>query len=571
MIPILFPAAETAFTDERRQLSETVSCTVREAEGGYSELTLQYPVIGEWFSELVPDALILARPNPYTRPQPFRIYAASKPMNGLVRFSARHLVYDGRGIPVAPFTASSAADAAQKLKSNAVIDCPFTLTTALSVDKEWKVETPQTLRELIATDEESWRSVYGGELQFDFYTIRLLENPGQDRGVTIAYGVDLVDLQQEENIGNTYTGVLPYWSGTQTVTVPSGDPNTEDEVTQQEVCIRGTVRYASGSFPVQKILPVDFSSWFTEPPTAAQLDALGDEYITAKGVGIPEVSLKIDYAQLGQDVRLYDTIGIRFDRLGVETRARVTGTTFDTLREIYTAVEVGTRPQITDTMTDASRLKTGKLRSSRIANGSIGGRALGSGAVSARALAAYAVTKNKLAALSVGSSKLAAGAVKADKIADNAVTVSKIVNGAVVSIKIEDGAVTGNKILDTAVGLAKLSEDLQVFYADTVAANNIVANLAIVEGDVYTANGHIHNLKCNTLRVNGVQFTKQDASASVMDANTRYTLTAPVEHTGNTSDGKAYKYYTYDNGLSASLDSIQRSITITDILKAVQT
>lgn len=426
MIPILFPAAETAFTDERRQLSECVSCTVREAEGGYSELTLQYPVIGEWFGDLVRDALILAKPDPYTRPQPFRIYAASKPMNGLVRFSARHLVYDGRGIPVDPFTASSAADAAQKLKSNAVIACPFTLTTDLSVAKEWKVETPRTLRELIATDEESWRSVYGGELQFDFYTIRLLQNPGQDRGVTIAYGVDLVDLQQEENIGNTYTGVLPFWSGTQTVTVPSGDPNTEDEVTQQEVCIRGSVRYASGSFPVQKILPVDFSSWFDEPPTATQLDALGDEYIVAKGVGIPEVSLKADYAQIGQDVRLYDTIGVRFERLGVETRARVTGTTFDTLREIYTAVEVGTRPQITDTMTDASRLKTGKLRSSRIANGSIGGRALGSGAVSARALAAYAVTKNKLAALSVGSSKLAAKSVKEEKLDDEAVTTPKV-------------------------------------------------------------------------------------------------------------------------------------------------
>ena len=426
MIPILFSAAETAFTDERRQLSETVSCTVREAEGGYSELKLQYPVIGRWFSELVRDALILARPDPYTRPQPFRIYAASKPMNGLVSFSARHIVYDGRGIPVDPFTATSAADAAQKLKSNAVIACPFTLTTDLSVTKEWKVETPRTLRELIATDEESWRSVYGGELQFDFYTIRLLQHPGQDRGVTIAYGVDLVDLQQEENIGNTYTGVLPFWSGTQTVTVPSGDPNTEDEVTQQEVCIRGTVRYASGSFPVQKILPVDFSSWFNDPPTAAQLDALGDEYITAKGVGIPEVSLKIDYAQLGQDVRLYDTIGVRFERLGVETRARVTGTTFDTLREIYTAVNVGTRPQITDTMTDASRLKTGKLLSSRIANGSIGGSALSSGAVSTRALAAYSVTKNNLAALSVGSSKLASKSVKEEKLDDEAVTTPKV-------------------------------------------------------------------------------------------------------------------------------------------------
>ena len=515
MIPILFPAAETAFADFRCSLTDAVSCTVRQGAGGYDELSMQYPMIGAHFSELAPDALILAKPNPWLRPQPYRIYDISRPANGLVAVSARHIAYDGRGIPVAPFMAVSAQDAALKLKSMAVTACPFTFTTDIALTKDMEVSVPKTLRELYATDADSWLNLYGGGLIFDHYTISLLQNPGEDRGVVIRYGVDLVDAQQEENIANVYTGVLPFWQGMQQTVIPSPDPDYDDDITEETVTIMGSVQRVSGSFAVDKIQPLDLSEYFDEPPTAAQLNSAALTWMSDHRVGIPPVSLRISYAALGQDVRLYDTVTVEFPMLGISTSSTVTAAVFDVLREIYTNVEIGAvQTKITDSLTDASRLKTGKLPKQRIARQSIGGDMIARGGVSSEALAALAVTKEKLAALAVGSTKLAAnsvtavklknGAVLEDKIAKDAVTVNKIKNGAVVSEKISAGAVisdklaagavTGAKILDEAVsyakiangavGYAKLDYQMQVFYTDVLAAIGIYSSFIHADGSI---------------------------------------------------------------------------------------
>ena len=478
MIPILYPSTETAFIDDSCRLTDCVKCSVRQAVRGYDELSMQYPMIGAHFADLVPDALILAKPNAYTRAQPYRIYNISRPVNGLVTVSARHIAYDARGIPVRPFKASSASDAAQKLKSNAAVTCPFTMTTDISMTKPMEVTVPKTLRELVATDKDSWLSTYGGGLVFDFYTISLLQSPGSDRGVTIRYGVDLTDAQQEENIADMITGVLPYWQGNQETVTPSPDPDADPEIEQTEVTILGTVQRAAGTFAVDKIKPLDLSEFWEEPPSAAQLNSLANDWMNANRVGVPVVSLRVSYAALGQDVRLYDTVRVAFPLLGISTASKVSASEFDVLREICTNVEIGdVQTQITDSMTDAGRLKKGKLLKQRIANNSIGGSMMSSGGISARALEAYAVTKNKLAALAVSTSKLQ----------DNAVVVNKIKNGSVTTEKILDGAVTGNKVLDQAITLAKLEEDLQVFYADIMAAISIFSDYVQVNGNLHAS------------------------------------------------------------------------------------
>lgn len=575
MIPILFPAAETAFTDMRRQLADAAACTVRQATGGYDELSMRYPMIGAYFSELALDALILAQPSPWLRPQPYRIYDISRPSNGLVVVSARHIAYDGRGIPVAPFKAVSAQDAAQKLKSQAVTACPFTFTTDISLSKDMEVLVPKTLRELYATDADSWLNTYGGGLRFDFYTVSLLANPGADRGVVIRYGVDLVDAQQEENIANVYTGVLPFWQGMKQTVTPSQDPDEDDEITEETVTVMGSVQRASGSFAVEKIQPLDLSAYFDEPPTAADLNSAAVTWMRDHHVGVPEVSLRVSYAALGQDVRLYDTVTVEFPMLGISTRSTVTAAVFDVLREIYTDVEIGAvQAKITDTLTDASRLKKGTLPKQRIARQSIGGDMIARGGVSSDALAALAVTREKLAALSVGATKLQPsavtaekirnGAVKEGKIADDAVTVNKIKNGAVVSEKIGPGAVvtdklgdyavTGAKILDQAVNFAKIANgavgydkldyQLQVFYTDVLAAIGVFASFmkadGSIEADVVSINNYL-SIKGTIYEPKTYQV--RDTHPVINYDSNRYVESSPVYDWDDTQIGETPDVY----------------------------
>ena len=488
LIPILYDPGETAFTDLRRSLTHAVSCTVRQDTSGRDELTLKYPVAGAHADEIGYNSIILAKPNLWQRPQPYRVYSVSKPANGLFSVAARHLAYDGLGIPVKPFTATSAADAAQKLKSQALTTCPFTMTTDIVSSKPMSSDVPKSLRALVATDSDSWLKIYGGGLVFDRFEIKLLANPGTDRGVTIAYGVDLVDLQQEECIANTYTGILPYWAGTESV-ISGG------ETVQVPVCIWGSIRRPSGTFPVEKILPVDLTEYFEEQPTVQQLNDYGDLYVSSKGVGIPQVSLRLSWAQLGQDVRLFDTVGVDFERLGISTRAVVSGMTFDVLNEIYTAVEVGAeRPQLVDSLSDAGRLTTGKLPKDRIADHSVGSSALAASSVSEKALAAYAVTKQKLAALAVGAYNLE----------DYAVTENKIGNLAVATGKIKDSAVSYGKTSFTGtldqVGVNKSNIDAINGYFtgqanfNYLAATQIWLNSRQLRAETVSIGGSNYNL-----------------------------------------------------------------------------
>ena len=499
MIPVLFPSTETAFTDMSRQLADAVQCTVRQGVNGYDELSMQYPMIGAYFADLTPDALILAKPNPTLRPQPYRIYSVSRPINGLVAVQARHIAYDGRGIPVKPFKATSASDAVLKIRENALTACPFTLSTDVVMTKDMVSEVPKTFRELVATDKDSLVATYGGGLIFDWYQISHLQTPGTERGVVIRYGVDLVDVRQEENIAEVYNGVLPFWQGNQETVTPvppsepgeDPDPDVDPEISQETVTILGTVRRTSGTAALDKIRPLDLSEFFEEPPTAAELDDLADDWLIDNHPNIPKVSLRVSYADLGQDVRLYDTVTVQFPMLGVDTTAQVSAAEFDVLREIYTNAEIGAvQTTITDSLTDASRLRRGKLPPQRIAANSIGGGMMASGGISARALEAYAVTKDKLAALAVSTSKLQ----------DSAVVVNKLRNGAVTTEKILDGAVTGNKVLDKAISIAKMDEDFQVAWVDVLAATAVVADTIYYnQGYGYVMNGALAQFSAATI------------------------------------------------------------------------
>lgn len=120
MIPILYAAAETEFqTNGLGALYDAISCKVRQELNGQYELTMQYPVDGLHFKDLALRAIIKAKPDTVTDPQPFRAYRITKPINGIVTVYARHLVYDTSGIPVSPFSASGAPAALVALKNNA--------------------------------------------------------------------------------------------------------------------------------------------------------------------------------------------------------------------------------------------------------------------------------------------------------------------------------------------------------------------------------------------------------------------------------------------------------------------
>lgn len=332
MKPVLFAPTATAFTTNGLgKLSDAASCTVKETRNGAFELTLKYPIEGIHYAEIQQRSIILAKPNPVDLAQPFRVYRISKPINGLVTVYAYHISYDLTGIPVSPYSAASVQAALAGFSTNAIAANPFTFWSDMTSSGDFTVKSPASVRSLLPTMLE----VYGGEYKYDKYTVRLYQQRGVNRGVTIRYGKNLTDLKQDENCSNVYTGVYAYYSG------GNGIVETSPKVTP-----------APGTYDYTRVLPLDLTAEFKDTPTAEALKAAAEQYMSDHNIGVPEVSLNVSFVQLEQTqeykdlallerVELCDTVTVIFERLGVNATAQVTSTVYNVLIDAYDSVTIG--------------------------------------------------------------------------------------------------------------------------------------------------------------------------------------------------------------------------------------
>lgn len=347
MKPILFPSTATEFaTHGLGVLTDAISCTVTEERNGAFELTMQYPDTGVHFDEITDRCIIYAVPSPYRVPQPFRIYRITRPMDGIIMVYAQHITYDLSGVPLNPFTAINAPDALSKLSLNAAVDSPFTFWTDKATVASFSVSTPSSTRSVLGGSSGSILDVYGGEYEWDGFTVRLYGHRGYDNGVVISYGKNLTDIEQDRNISNVATGIYPYWTNAEGALVTC-DPK---------------IINAPGTYDFTRVVPVDFSNDFEGQPTPEQLQTRAEKYVEDNKIGIPKTSITASFVQLEQfpeyeDLALLekcdlcDTVTIRYPQLGVEAKAEIVKIETDVLLERYNSVEIGdVRTNIADTI-----------------------------------------------------------------------------------------------------------------------------------------------------------------------------------------------------------------------------
>lgn len=348
MIPLLYKADESQFvTQGFGGLQKARSIRVKRQVNGAYELEMQYPVSGRRFAELLPRRIIRATAGPNEGAQSFRIYRISKPLEGFCTVYARHLAYDLMGYTLRPFTANSLAEATQQLQSGAAIQAHgFSIRATFDRATACGSVTPRSVWSMLGGQRGSLLDVYGGEWEFDNATCTLKERLGADLGVTVRYGVNLQTLEQEENLANTWTGVQPYWQSTDGLTVV---------VLPEEIL-------STGEFDYTRVLVLDLSAEWPEPPTEEQLRSRTRQYITDNKVGIPAVGLDVKFLPLDQTeeykgrsflqkIHLGDTVSVEFPtaydratgapRAFVLASARAVETVWLPLEDKYESVRLG--------------------------------------------------------------------------------------------------------------------------------------------------------------------------------------------------------------------------------------
>jgi phage minor structural protein len=339
MIPILYSENTTQFnTNGLGRLDDLIDCTVTEERNGEFYLIATIPITSRMYPLIGLSKIIYAVAHDGDDGQAFRISKISKPFDGKVEIEAQHISYQLSWIPLKPFTAGNCPEAISKIVTMSAENNPFTFWTDIQTVANYSQEVPASVRSRLGGTEGSLLDVYGGEYEFDNYTVKLHSARGQNKGVTLRYGKNITDIKQEESIESTYTGICPYWQGNDDTLVTISGYVVESE-------------YAS-HYPFNRTKIVDFSSEFENEPTGAQLLAAAQSYINRNNIGVPSVSIDVSFIALWQTeeykdianlerVQLCDTVTVLFDKLDIAVTAKVVRTEYDVLMERYNEITIG--------------------------------------------------------------------------------------------------------------------------------------------------------------------------------------------------------------------------------------
>ena len=344
MKPILYPAGETQFkSNGLGRLAEATKCLVTEERNGQYELEMQYPITGRHYKEIVEERIIAARHDDSDDVQPFRIYKITRPMNGIVTVSARHISYQLSKVAVMPFAADTCAEALAGMISHSVGDCPFTIWTDKLLEAHFSVDVPSSFRSLLGGVSGSVLDIYGpGEYEWDKFTVKFHSHRGSDQAVMIRYGKNMTAVKKTTDTSNIWTGILPYWAGT-------------DEAEQAVlVTLPEKVLYSDSvdDYVYKMVVPVDLSSAFQEQPTEEQLRTRAQSYVRANAAdGIP-ASIDVSFVALWQTeeyknwaplqkLKLCDTVTVYHKGLGIENKAKIVSVTYDVILERYEKMTIG--------------------------------------------------------------------------------------------------------------------------------------------------------------------------------------------------------------------------------------
>lgn len=336
MIPILYDKNEVSFVSNGLgRLRDCISCIVTEERNGIYECDFEYPMNGANYDLIQVGRIIGVTHDEGDDIQPFDIVSFSKPINGIVAFHAVHISYRQSYMTVVGKNINSLSDAFD-LFLTATPTNPFTYNT----DKNsagylgCADGIPRTVRSMLGGIEGSVLDAYGGEYEWNRWTVNLWSARGKLRDFEIRYGINMLEYDEDCDASGCYSSCIPYWTDNKIIVV--GDKQTATGITPsgREMCI-----------------PLDVSQKFEKQPKKAQVNSMGLSVMNSKNPTLPSQNIKVSFARL-QDMgvteydsllqcKLCDRIKVLFPDYSTDAIYKIVKTKWNVLTEKYDEMELG--------------------------------------------------------------------------------------------------------------------------------------------------------------------------------------------------------------------------------------
>ncbi len=337
MIPILFESTETEFDNNGLgRLRDAISVVVTEERNGIYECDFEYPVTGSHYDDILLGRIIGVEHDYTNDVQPFDIVSYSRPINGVVTFHAVHISYRLRKSVTSASSISSLTDAFTAF-NNATPSFGFAFYTDIEGSNYISAfdGVPKSIRTIMGGVEGSILDAYGGEYEFNRFNVMLWNRRGVDRNLTIRYGLNMTEFQEDADYSESYNACIGYWSGNDTIVMT------------------GLVESGvSGYNGRTEVVAIDLTDKFETQPSVADLTDMAQSYMISNQTYLPTQNIAIDfinlrdtleYKHLSQlyECNLCDTVKVIFPRYQVEARFKVVKTEYDVLLERYQGMELG--------------------------------------------------------------------------------------------------------------------------------------------------------------------------------------------------------------------------------------
>ena len=324
----IYPATEEHFSYIGTKILKPIQAIITKEDNGKYEIDLKDTIENiDYYQE----GLIIRVPTPWgyqgfrlTNPKKQNRYCTCKGYH-LYFDTKRYLIWDSYVVD------KNCNDALDHLNNACDSETPFNFISDIQTVASYRC-IRHTLEEAIALVIERW----GGHLVRDNFNIGVRTEIGEDRGVTLRYGVNIKETDSSEKWDDVVTKILPV--GKDGTTLPEKYIELEEELYE---------------IPYSKIVHFDQDNIVEEDYTDENGTLDEETYhndlvrdLRSKATAhlqenkIPKVNYKINaYIKNVSDIG--DVIHVNHPKCKIDITTNVIGIEYDCIREQYTKIEFG--------------------------------------------------------------------------------------------------------------------------------------------------------------------------------------------------------------------------------------
>lgn len=324
-------------------LKETTKCEVTEELNGLLTIDFEYPK-GQKYSEQIDNDMIIKVDTGEDTKQLFRIKNYKENVNTITA-TPQHISYDlvdNALDDTYPQNLNGVA-AISWILSHTQYTHRFTGYSNITKQASARYVRKNPIEAIIGDLDNSFVNIWGGELQRDNFTIRMLQQRGSDKGFKIKYRKNLTGLEFTKDDSNVITRLRPI--GYNGILLP------EKYIDSPLI----------GNYPHPKIGEVEYSDikLKEKPEDEEGYDTLEQCYtemrrrakleFSENNVDKPLVNVKVDFVDLSKttiyqdykiltNLKMGDTITVILDNMKI--KVRVIRTVYDSLLHRFTKLEL---------------------------------------------------------------------------------------------------------------------------------------------------------------------------------------------------------------------------------------